>query len=250
MLLAFAALVAGCSDNTQNVTSPSSSGSGSITLLFEGTLPPRGSSFYSFQVNQADIVSLTFASLTLGPRSTALTSVLGLGIGTPNGTGCDLTRSVNASPGLTSQLTTAMAAGTYCVKVTDIGNLTTPANFAVRIVQRLTTATTSSTSRTADTFTSTVAVRGASTHVFTVASPGTVNVTLTSVGPPTVPLGFGLGITGGPNACTLTATQVSAGGVAPQISQPVDPGTYCVQVYDVGNLVTPSVSFSMTIDFP
>jgi hypothetical protein len=143
-----------------------------------------------------------------------------------------------------------MAPGTYCVKVTDIGDLSAPATFAVRIVQRLTTTTSSSTSRTTDAFSSTVAVRGASSHVFTVASPGTVNVTLTTVGPPAVPVGVGLGITGGTNACTLTTTQVSAGSSAPQISQPVDPGTYCVQVYDVGNLVTPSVGFSVTIEYP
>jgi hypothetical protein len=229
-LLLVMLVAAGCSNApADSVTAPSPS-SDSITLLFEDALQPRGSRFYTFQVTQADIVSLTYASLTTGPRSTALNSALAIGIGVPNGPDCDLSRSVTAAPGLASQVTTA--------------------TFAVRIVQRLTTATSTSTSRTTATFASTVALRGGSSHVFTVAAPGVVNVTLTSVGPPTVAVGIGLGITGGVNACTLTTTQVSAGGPAPLFGQAVDPGTYCVQVYDVGNLTTPSVPFSVTIDHP
>jgi hypothetical protein len=245
--LLVAALAAGCGDSTESVTSPSST-SQTATQVFADILPVRGSSFYSFQVAQADIVSLTLASVAVDV--TALSSVVGLGIGTPNGTDCEVTRSVSAAPALTSQLVTAMAPGTYCVKVFDLGNLPAAASFAVRILQSLTLTPSSSSTRTTDTFSSTVARRGSSTHVFAVPAPGTVSVTLNTVGPPALPLRVGLGITGGTSACALSTSVVSEGGAAPQISQLVDAGIYCVQVADVGNLSAPAISFSLTVDHP
>ena len=59
---------------------------------------------------------------------------LGLGLGTPVGTDCNLTQQTTTGPGLVPQLTaSSVAVGTYCVKVFDVGNVTVPVNFAVRI---------------------------------------------------------------------------------------------------------------------
>jgi hypothetical protein len=246
-VLLVAALAVGCGGDTENVTAPSST-SPTSTQVFAGMLPVRGSSFYSFQVLQPDIVSLTLASVAFDTASAATT--LGLGIGTPNGTDCELTRSISTAPGLASHLVTPMTTGTFCVKVFDVGILTVPANFAVRIVQSLTPTASSTSTRTTDTFSSTVARRGSSTHVFAVPAPGTVNVTLNTVGPPALPLRLGLGITGGTSTCALSTSVVSDGGTAPQISQLVDAGIYCVQVADVGSVTAPSISFSLTVDHP
>jgi hypothetical protein len=86
-------------------------------------------------VSTAGNVSVTLASVTTA--STPGTSVnlpLGIGIGTPLGTACNLTQQTTTGPGLTPQLTGSnLAAAIYCVEVFDVGNLTVPVNFAVRI---------------------------------------------------------------------------------------------------------------------
>jgi hypothetical protein len=113
-----------------------------------------------------------------------------------------------------------------------------------------TTAPSTTTSPTTETFSSTLAIRGASSRSFVVSTAGTVKVTLTSVGPPSLPIGLGLGIPGGGVPCTLSTALTTQAGGSPQISQPVDPGTYCVTVYDVGNLTTADLLFSLTIEHP
>jgi len=75
------------------------------------------------------------ASVTTSTTPGNSTNVtLGMGLGTPLGTGCVETTSVQASPALQSPLVSNLTAGTYCVRVYDVGNLTAPVNFAVRIV--------------------------------------------------------------------------------------------------------------------
>lgn len=121
-----------CGVNTESPTSPSTPSP--IQHVFEGALPAEGSSFYSFTVVEAGAVQVTLVSLAIdAPRST-VSVPMGLGIGIPNGADCDVTKSVMAAPALVSQLTAPMAAGTYCTKLFDVGNLTTTVRFAVRIV--------------------------------------------------------------------------------------------------------------------
>lgn len=100
-----------------------------------------------------------------------------------------------------------------------------------------------------DTFSSTLALHGASSRTFGVAAGGTVHITLTSVGPPSVPIGLGLGVPSGASACALAVSLTTEGAGSPQISEAVDPGEYCVQVYDVGH-VADSIHFSLTIERP
>jgi hypothetical protein len=62
-----------------------------------------------------------------------LTVMLGLGIGTPSGTACSTSTSVNTPSGTTPQVTGTYAAGLYCANVADIGNLFAPATVDVTI---------------------------------------------------------------------------------------------------------------------
>jgi hypothetical protein len=123
---------AGCGANTESPTSPSTPST--TQQVFEGALSAKGSSFYSFTVVEAGAVQLTLVSLASGAPLSTISVPMGLGIGIPNGADCDVTRSVTAVPGLVSQLTAPMAAGTYCAKLFDVGNVTTSVRFAVRIV--------------------------------------------------------------------------------------------------------------------
>lgn len=102
------------------------------TQTFAGTLNTSGSLFYSIVVSQRGPVSLTLAAVQ-NPGGAALTTPVGIGIGVPKGTGCPRTSSMTTPPGLAAQLTVTLNPGTYCAAVYDVGNLSSAANFAMRI---------------------------------------------------------------------------------------------------------------------
>jgi hypothetical protein len=101
-----------------------------------------------------------------------------------------------------------------------------------------------------DIFTSTVTVQGATSHAFVVTTAGTVSVTLLSAGPAATIVGLGLGI---PNAnganCNLSFSVNTTAGAAAQITRTVEPGLYCVDVYDIGKL-TADAGISVQIVHP
>ena len=112
-----------------------------------------------------------------------------------------------------------------------------------------TTPTTPTTSPVTETFASQLVVGGSSSRSFTAVKAGTATVTLVSAGPPsTVKVGFGIGV---PDVlgsgCLFTRSAETAAGTS--FSLPVDAGTYCVRVYDIGQL-TSSITFSITIVRP
>jgi hypothetical protein len=118
-----AMMLAGCgSDNRP--TTPSTT-SGPMTENWSGVVAPRGASTRSFTLTSAGTIVVT---LTAGPT-------VGLGVGLPrtSGGGCRLGVSVNASPGTTPQINTQADAGQYCVQVYDLGTLSDPVGFALKI---------------------------------------------------------------------------------------------------------------------
>jgi hypothetical protein len=120
-----------------------------------------------------------------------------------------------------------------------LGNLISPS----------TTPSTSSSTNTTETFTGTLAVQSSNLFSFTVAQAGTVSLTLSTLSA-TGPVGLGVGTPNGATACTLTSSNSTAlAGPTPQIMVTENPGTYCVSVYDVGNLTGPA-AFSITVVHP
>jgi hypothetical protein len=140
-VLALALIAAACGDDSP--TSPSSAGF-QVTELFSGTLPPRESRFQVFSVTDPSYVTATLASVTVGVP--AVSTRLGVGFGTPIQTGTDTeeteddgiecvpAESTVTGSGLVAQLSAYKAAGTYCVRVYDAGELTTTVGFNVRLV--------------------------------------------------------------------------------------------------------------------
>jgi hypothetical protein len=64
-------------------------------------------------------------------------------------------------------------------------------------------------------------------------------------------VGVGIGIPGASTSiCSLSVSLNATAGSTPQITVPVDAGTYCVEVYDAGGLQAPGAAFSMTIAHP
>jgi len=108
--------------------------------------------------------------------------------------------------------------------------------------------TPSNTSSRSETWSSTVAPGGQSSRSFTVDASGTINVTLTAAGAPTLGLGVGLPRTTG-GGCRLGVTVNASAGTTPQISTNADAGQYCVEVYDLGTITDP-VGFAVKIDHP
>lgn len=125
---------AGCGKDAATPTSASSTGAVSATTrLFTGTLAQKDTQYYSFTVPQDSGVFLTLASVTTVNGREADTSGLGLGLGVPRGTGCQLSTRGVMVPGLAAQLREWTSAGVHCVAVYDPGTLTGPRAFAVRI---------------------------------------------------------------------------------------------------------------------
>src|SRR5262245_56362959 len=78
-------------------------------------------------------------------------------------------------------------------------------------------------------------------HNFTVSKTGNISVTLTQAGPPSsITVGLGVGIpdaSGCPTAPNATVT--TSAGASPILSGTLAAGTYCLDVFDVGNQTAP-----------
>jgi hypothetical protein len=91
-----------------------------------------GSRFYSFTNNAAGSVTAFLASVTAAGSPSPLALPLELGIGVPAGTGCATTMTQVVTPGLVSEFSDSLAAGVFCLRVADAGQLKGPVTFAVR----------------------------------------------------------------------------------------------------------------------
>jgi hypothetical protein len=135
LALVLSAAACGGSDSPAATTAPTETLAPSVEL-FEGKLQTRGdSTFFSFTVRTAGNVNVTLASVTTATTpGSSVNLALGVGLGSPLATDCNLTNQTTTGPALTSQLVgNNFSPAIYCVRVFDVGNLTVPINFAVRI---------------------------------------------------------------------------------------------------------------------
>ena len=133
--LFIAVMTASCGkdDTTTSPTTPTETIRGTET--FNGTLGIGQSQFYSFTTVSPGTTDVTLISTRAAGSITATTSsVMGLGLGTPQGTDCALSSAITTSSGLKSQLTASTNISVYCVKIADVGNLTGSVDYTVRIV--------------------------------------------------------------------------------------------------------------------
>lgn len=104
-----------------------------------------------------------------------------------------------------------------------------------------------------DTFSSTIAQLGSTTHAFSVTSTGPLTVSLTEVGP-LATMSLGVAITGATgstcNTSTIAKTDNARAG-ATALSGTATAGAYCVSVYDSGNVAEGStVSYTVNVVHP
>ena len=174
-----------------------------------------------------------------------------------------------------AQISVPTTAQSYCINIADPGNLsqaaTSPSassipkmNVKALVIASLvaiagascsnsnTTPTvvnpTPAPSPVTSAFTSRLSVQGSTARMFTASKAGPVTVTLVSAGTPVVGLGLGVPY-GGIASCSLYTALNASPKPAPQITTQVDPGTYCVVVYDIGTL-TDTINFEVTIVYP
>jgi hypothetical protein len=123
---------AACGDDTPTSPSSTSSTPTTSTITYTGTLGVGGARFYSFTNAAAGSVTALLASVAAADTRLPLSVPLQIGVGVPAGTDCATTVSQLVAPGLVSQVTVSLAAGTFCLRVADAGELMAPATFAVR----------------------------------------------------------------------------------------------------------------------
>jgi len=103
-----------------------------------------------------------------------------------------------------------------------------------------------------ESFTGTLAKTGTAFYSFTVPRDGAVSLTLLSLTiggvPSDLSITMGLGVPRGTGCQTSTQIGVTAG-VAPQVTNPVVPSVYCVNLNDTGTL-TADAAFAVSISRP
>jgi hypothetical protein len=102
--------------------------------------------------------------------------------------------------------------------------------------------------RMTETFNGELGAGGSGTHAFNVSQAGNLDATLTSLSPQSsITVGFGVGQVTTSGCALISVTE--SGRVGSDLTGPVNPGAYCVTIYDVGN-VQGSVSYTLTIVHP
>ena len=105
-----------------------------VTEVFTSTLPVSGSRFYSFHIAASGTVTATLTDVE--GEGVPPSVVVNMGIGTPAGTTCTASAipvQVTGAAGVPTQVTATEQPGTYCVIVSDVGNLFAPATFTVSL---------------------------------------------------------------------------------------------------------------------
>lgn len=136
--LALALPLSACGDS-DTPTSPTDTTTTTPTAVepttsesFTGRIGVNGAAFYSFEVTQYGTVNLTLQNVG-GVTGVPESVWVGLGIGVPDGTDCSTTTSTNTQAGGGPHVSSVLAAGTYCARIYDVGNLAAPTPFDVLI---------------------------------------------------------------------------------------------------------------------
>ena len=239
------AATAGCNKNADTATTPSTAGATSFTQVFTGTLQPRASASYAFSLGSSVPVRLTLGSLT-DLNENPLSNNMTLSFGRPQGAGCGALQTVTVQAALATHLLFQPSAGTYCVGISDPGQLGAAAMFGVRITQGDPTSTATAGT---DTYSSVLFPGGFTSRSFEASAAGIVTVVMDAISPANVAslfAGVGFPRTDG-GGCQLTRTFTASRGA--QLAVPVEIGSYCVKIADPGTL-TQLTNFTIRIVHP
>jgi len=131
VVLGAALLVAGCGSSNSPTTPTTPVAPPTIIENFNGTLPVGTFRFYSFSIVQNGTVNITLVGVSGNGVPESVTVALGLGH--PAGTGCNATTINTTAQSTAPQITGTYDAGVWCVRIEDVGNLSSPATFMITI---------------------------------------------------------------------------------------------------------------------
>ncbi len=129
-LLFAAALLAasGCSNSV--LTNPTTNTTVCpCTDGFTGTLSLNGAFTHTFTIT--NLGSVTASVVSLSPNTS---QIVGFGLGVWNGTSCTVTSSNDTATTGSSITLNASGAGTLCVRLYDVGFITTPVLYTLQVV--------------------------------------------------------------------------------------------------------------------
>jgi hypothetical protein len=118
--------LAGCGSNDSSTpTSPTPT---YTTDTYTGTLGVSGTEAHPFTAKTQGAITITVG--TLSPTSTV---TIGVGLGTWNGTACNVTLQTSAATTGSTYNASATSAGNFCVTIFDFGNLTEASTYTLTV---------------------------------------------------------------------------------------------------------------------
>ena len=125
-------LVAGCGDDDDNDTPTSPSNPAvTVTDTFTGTLVRNGGTSHPFPVTSAAGGDVTATLKAITPNTESL---VGMSLGTWNGSACQAVIANDRAVVSASILGRATSTGTLCLRIYDIGTITDPQDYEVEVV--------------------------------------------------------------------------------------------------------------------
>jgi hypothetical protein len=237
---------AGCDNSSSTPTSPST-GTTSVTQVMSGDMAPGDTPLHTFTIPGTAPLHIMLGSL-VGTNGLPLGSTIALLYGVPNAdnTVCNPLTRVSTPVALKAQINVTASAGLYCVALADTASVPGAAHYAIRIIYG--TPSDTDAAGTID-YVSTVIPGGTTSRTFGASTEGTATITMNDFQPPGVAtLGLAVGFQRNDNTgCEVSAATFAARGAV--FNVPVDPGRYCVKIFDPGTL-TGLTTFSIKIAYP
>jgi hypothetical protein len=122
------AAMAGCDDD-QTPISPTPPTPVTVTDTFSGTINKNGAASHNFIANTVGTVTATLTTLTPDPEL-----VVGFGVGTWNGTVCNVILARDRAVQSTVIYGNVNASGELCVRVYDVGNVVNTTDYTVEVI--------------------------------------------------------------------------------------------------------------------
>ena len=127
-LLALVMATAGCGDDN-TPTTPTEPTPTAVTETFTGAINRNGAATHNFVVSRSGRIDATLT--TVGPDST---TIIGLSLGTLNAAGaCQTVLSNDRATQGTTVSGNGGAAGSFCVRVYDVGNITDNVDYLITV---------------------------------------------------------------------------------------------------------------------
>lgn len=128
LLLALSLTGVGCSDD-EPTTPTSSSPAPTVTETFSGMVNRNGAATHNFNTSASGTVTATLT--TLGPDNAL---VVGLSLGTWNGSVCQIVLANDRATQSTVITGAVSALGSLCVRIYDVGTITDPITYEITVV--------------------------------------------------------------------------------------------------------------------